>query len=149
MDEDGYLWVVWGKEHLTVPIDVTSLTWGWWCWQNTASPWTHSQGGSHSPILLSCSFASRILGPCSHWEKAFVIRVSILFLCSMNEGWGTCMHVWRHQGFGADTYRWNMLQTFPLLWTDHTHHGRQSDVARASLIPHSNRQIEWEYLLEK
>ena len=31
-------------------------------------------------------------------------------------------------------------------WTDHTHHGRQSDVVRASLIPHSNRQLVWEYL---
>ena len=46
-------------------------------------------------------------------------------------------------------YSQNSLHTFLLiLWPDHTitHHGRQSAVARASLIPHSNRQLEWEYL---
>ena len=31
----------------------------------------------------------------------------------------------------------------------YTHHGRQSDVVSASLIPHSNLQLEWEYLWGK
>ena len=103
------------------------------------------QSQSDSVVLLIClknSWAWLALrkGVC-------IILVSICV--PLNRDWGTCMQLLHPRGFGAGTFRWNTLYTFLLLWTDPTYHGRQSDVVKASLIPHSNRQIEWEYLWVK
>ena len=62
------------------------------------------------------------------------------------------MHLLCQQGSGAGTFETQLQKSFLLILQINpikTYHGRQSDVARAALIPHSNRQLEWEYLCGK
>ena len=115
------------------------------------------QSQSDSVVLLIClknSWALLTL------RKGFhtVLNCQHFFPLLLQQGffcyWGTCMYLLSHQGLGADTYK-IQFKDRPYFshivadWSNNTHHGRHWDVLSASLIPHSNRQLEWEYLSGK